>query len=129
MTINDIQAILDDAAALVLDGWIVGELAMTEDGRCVDPVDADAVCFCARGAIIRAARASHDHPYDAEWAAVEAAVLRAERSIGTSLMRFNDSHARDRFEVAALLYDTTGDARARVRHAGQLRAAAGGSGS
>lgn len=52
---SDITEVAVEAARLIRAGWTTGTLARDGNGDAVDPLALDATCFCAVGALTRAA--------------------------------------------------------------------------
>jgi hypothetical protein len=89
------QQIVSRAREIIADPgrWIQGQLAVTKDGRSVDPVDAHAYRFCAIGALRRAAHElmkGHEARADDVQAALENFIYVQHPEIDDCLENVND---------------------------------------
>lgn len=91
---KEIAAVLYKAAALVRTGWCRNAPAKNSDGEPVGPRDADAVCWCAIGAIQRICGGPEDG-----WAA-RAAIRDV---VCMEVATWNDTYARDGEMVARIM--------------------------
>ena len=97
MNLEERNAVLDQAKALILAGWCQGALARDAFGSVIQPERAEAVAFCAVGAVFRVAEIGQARR--AGNALKSALVLLGfEPKIG----RYNDAPGRTKYEVAAI---------------------------
>lgn len=97
MTLEERNAALDRAKALVLAGWTQGTNARDQFGTSTAPVRKNAVAFCANGAILFSV------PFG-ETRVLVKAVRGALEDLGfpPAIPRYNDVPGRTKYEVAAL---------------------------
>lgn len=93
---SDALKILDDAKALIEKGWHQGYYARDVHGERRHPTDANAVAFCAIGALERAAEDQSVLALAIAKRAVRLAVP------GEDVVGFNDAPGRTKEEVAAV---------------------------
>lgn len=93
------REVLLKAAELVERGWCQGTGAKNGAGREVSTTGRAAVCWCAEGALGRAAHGCEDH----DFYAAKNALLRALPSLVLSIPEWNDAPGRTQAEVVAAL--------------------------
>lgn len=94
------KLVLETAATIVLmpKAWTQGYLARDESGCAVDFESSYAACFCAAGAIQRAALELNGNHEDAKLA-----IYAANRKVPNGITHYNDAPGRTAHEVAAIL--------------------------
>jgi hypothetical protein len=94
-TVSDI---LNRAADLIEPegAWTQYTLALNKDHVSCDPKQDDAACFCAMGAIVRAANIEDDEYY-------EAALTELSAHVGFHVPTWNDAPERTQSEVVSAL--------------------------
>lgn len=102
LTLEQRNAKLDAAKALVLKGWCQGTLARDAQDRRCSPIDQQATNFCVVGALRKAANVTGTFtPWeDALFIALRRAtvVVTGSDNVGS----YNDAPGRTKYEVAAL---------------------------
>ena len=94
--------------------WTRGAYASDQHNDSVDTLHPDAKCFCAMGAVYRAAGASSHHktgPLDL----VRAVRTHLIYATGTTMVSFNDAPERTQAEVVAKLREAAALARSQVQ--------------
>lgn len=85
--------ILEEARELLIQkGWTKGAFARKADRRSVNSYNPDAVCFCALGAVARAAKCSvQELEFDPVWDSLCAALPTGVPHTQEGIIQFNDN--------------------------------------
>lgn len=94
MTLEERNAKLDEAKALILKGWCQNSLAQDENNSSVDMRAPEAVKFCILGAIYRIGFANE----------IYSATKNATQALGFGdlMTTYNNAPGRTKYEVAAI---------------------------
>ena len=105
ITLEERNARLNEAKALVLKGWCRVDYAKDAEGFTVHYTDPNAACFCLFGAILRVSYPDRMKPVeDRSYASMHDSIRDALGSLGYdgAGSKYNDALGRTKYEVAAL---------------------------
>lgn len=107
--------VLDAAADLIKPegAWTTCGYARTARGALVGPLEEAAVCWCAKGAISRAAGEHHTHRAQRLWVTAAKSIVRTHDD--GVLAQWNDAPERTQAEVVQALRDAAELARKEAR--------------